>query len=109
MPIDVEQILTNIKVLLKIEDEQQDPLLLMLIDMAIDNICGLTNRNKNQLTNLKHLIIEYTIQLYYVNNTPSNIASMSEGGVSISYNNSVNSNLISRINSYKLNKVVNRK
>ena len=110
----------KIKIMLGIDDYDKDVLINLLYDTAVEEICGLTNRNEGQLNNMKSLIRDYTVQLYNINKVQETAArgikSISEGGVSVTYADSqtesvtsISSDLLNRINAFKLNKIVNRK
>lgn len=111
----------KIKIMLGIDDYDKDVLINLLYDTAVEEICGLTNRNEGQLNNMKSLIRDYTVQLYNINKVQETAArgikSITEGGVSVTYADaqstesvtSISSNLLNRINAFKLNKIVNRK
>lgn len=111
----------KIKIMLGIDDYDKDVLINLLYDTAVEEICGLTNRNEGQLNNMKSLIRDYTVQLYNINKVQETAArgikSISEGGVSVTYADSqstesvsaISSDLLNRISAFKLNKIVNRK
>ena len=111
----------KIKIMLGISDYDKDVLINLLYDTAVEEICGLTNRNKDQLNNMQSLIRDYTVQLYNINKVQETAArgikSITEGDVSVTYADnqtaesvsSISSDLLNRINAFKLNKIVNRK
>lgn len=111
----------KVKIMLGISDYDKDVLLNLLYETAVEEICGLTNRNKDQLNNMQSLIRDYTVQLFNINKVQETAArgikSITEGGVSVTYTDSqstesvtsVSSDLLNRINAFKLNKIVNRK
>ena len=111
----------KIKIMLGISDYDKDVLLNLLYETAVEEICGLTNRNEGQLNNMKSLIRDYTVQLYNIKKVQETAArgikSVSEGGVSVTYVDSqstesvtsISSDLLNKISAFKLNKIVNRK
>lgn len=87
-------------------------------DMATEMFCTLTNRTESQIYKpMFNVIVDLTIFYYQcskANKTnQQGIKSISEGGVSITYQSisetSLPPTLSKRINRYKLNKCVNRK
>lgn len=111
----------KIKIMLGITDYNKDVLLNLLYETAVEEICGLTNRNKDQLNNMQSLIRDYTVQLFNINKVQETatrgIKSITEGGVSVTYTDSqsmesvtsISSDLLNKISAFKLNKIVNRK
>lgn len=111
----------KIKIMLGITDYDKDVLINLLYDTAVEEICGLTNRNEDQLNNMQSLIRDYTVQLFNINKVRETAArgikSITEGGVSVTYTDSqstesitsISSDLLNKISAFKLNKIVNRK
>ena len=111
----------KIKIMLGIADYDKDVLLNLLYDTAVEDKCGLTNRNEDQLNNMQSLIRDYTVQLFKFNKVQETAArgikSVTEGGVSVTYVDSqsmesvtsISSDLLNKISAFKLNKIVNRK
>lgn len=90
----------------------------VLFDMATECFCTMTNRTEEQIYKpMFNVIVDLTIFYYQcskANKTnQQGIKSISEGGVSITYQTisetSLPPVLSKRINKYKLNKCVNRK
>lgn len=99
--------------------EEDSHLVDMLYDDSIEEFCSLTNRTETQLK-VEHcnVIRELTIFKYRQIKSnlaqPTGIKSLSEGGVSITYQTNsdfddIPSSLKKKINKYRLNKIVNRK
>ena len=111
--------INKIEIMLKIVDDEDSHLISILYDDAIETFCSLTNRTEEQLYPVHcNVIRDLTIfkfrQYKAITSSPTGIKSISEGGVSISYNTSsdideIPSTLKRKIVQYKLNKCVNRR
>lgn len=115
--------LNKLELLLNISDNGDECYLMEICyDDAIQTFLELTNRNENQIQ-LKHTSIILDLAIHKYKSLKSNqeliskagIKSISEGGVSITYNTtltdteSIPTNIKAKINGAKLNKCVNRK
>ena len=115
--------LNKLELLLNISDNGDECYLMEICyDDAIQTFLELTNRNENQIQ-LKHTSIILDLAIHKYKSLKSNqeliskagIKSISEGGVSITYNTtltdteSIPTNIKAKINGCKLNKCVNRK
>ena len=111
--------INKIEIMLNIVDDEDSHLISILYDDAIETFCSLTNRTEEQLYPVHcNVIRDLTIFKYkqykLITSSPTGIKSISEGGVSISYNTSsdideVPPTLKRKIVQYKLNKCVNRR
>lgn len=115
--------LNKLELLLGISDNTDECLLMEICyDDAIQTFLELTNRNEDQI-HLKHTSIILDLTIYKYKSLKTNreiiskagIKSISEGGVSITYNTTLTdtetipTNIKAKINGCKLNKCVNRK
>ena len=111
--------INKIEIMLNIVDDDDSHLINILYDDAIETFCSLTNRTEEQLYPVHcNVIRDLTIfkfrQYKAITSSPTGIKSISEGGVSISYNTSsdideIPPTLKRKIVQYKLNKCVNRR
>ena len=111
--------INKIETILGIKTDEDSHLVDMLYDDSIEEFCSLTNRTETQLK-VEHcnVIRELTIFKYRQIKSnlaqPTGIKSLSEGGVSITYQtnsdfDNIPSSLMKKINKYRLNRIVNRK
>lgn len=111
--------INKIETILGIVNDDDSHLISILYDDAIEEFLTMTNRNENQIYPVHYGIIRDICIFKYraiksKNATPTGIKSISEGGVSISYQSSTDTDelpttLIRKIAKHKLNKVVNRR